>query len=206
MESIVVHYNSTDFESLILHLKGRVVVYDKSGKYENPTCSVVKIPNEGREGATYLHHIIDRYDSLAESTVFLQDDTDNHILNRVQFTEVMEMVHQQHRNFLQYPCTWNKRGRIYRRTIENGSVDNSISPVWKHELGRVCDKLGITYPKRYTTETCAFFLVSRDRIRMRPKLFYEALRSWVLSHPDNEFILELLWYPIFTHPNEWDYR
>jgi hypothetical protein len=36
--------------------------------------SVTKLSNVGREGETYLYHILDRWDSLSKHTVFLQAD------------------------------------------------------------------------------------------------------------------------------------
>ncbi|KAH7378720.1 hypothetical protein BKA66DRAFT_466513 [Pyrenochaeta sp. MPI-SDFR-AT-0127] len=39
--------------------------------------NVIAIPNIGREGETYLNHILRRWDSLARQTVFLQADVHN---------------------------------------------------------------------------------------------------------------------------------
>lgn len=44
---------------------------------ETNSHKVVKIPNVGREAETYLNHIVTRWDSLAERTVFLQADVHN---------------------------------------------------------------------------------------------------------------------------------
>lgn len=44
---------------------------------ETNSHSVVKIPNIGREAETYLNHIVNRWDNLAERTVFLQADVHN---------------------------------------------------------------------------------------------------------------------------------
>ena len=39
--------------------------------------NVTQLPNVGREGETYLHHILSQWDSLARHTVFLQADVHN---------------------------------------------------------------------------------------------------------------------------------
>jgi hypothetical protein len=68
----------------------RVFVYNKEplfyvGKYntripapqviiDHPNTTLTRLPNVGREADTYLTHIIDRYDELADVTVFAQGD------------------------------------------------------------------------------------------------------------------------------------
>jgi hypothetical protein len=52
-----------------------VVVYDKS---DSPAPGSIALANMGREAHTYLHHIIRRYNSLAEMTVFVQGNPFDH--------------------------------------------------------------------------------------------------------------------------------
>ena len=47
----------------------RVTIYDKSAA---PQPGAIALPNVGREAHTYLHHIVSRYESLSEVTVFCQ--------------------------------------------------------------------------------------------------------------------------------------
>ena len=49
------------------------IVYNKGYPIEEPL-KVVKLGNIGREGHTYLHHIITQYNSHTDYTVFLQAD------------------------------------------------------------------------------------------------------------------------------------
>jgi len=46
-------------------------------KQETNAQEVIKLPNVGREAETYLNHIVTRWDSLAQRTVFLQADVHN---------------------------------------------------------------------------------------------------------------------------------
>ncbi|KAJ5031213.1 hypothetical protein PSV08DRAFT_400022 [Bipolaris maydis] len=46
-------------------------------KQETKAHNVVKLPNVGREAETYLNHIVNRWDKLAERTIFLQADIHN---------------------------------------------------------------------------------------------------------------------------------
>ena len=53
----------------------RYVIYNK-GPYsiecpQGTNCYVESLPNVGREGHAYLHHIIKNFDNLADVTVFL---------------------------------------------------------------------------------------------------------------------------------------
>jgi hypothetical protein len=52
-------------------------VDEEQVKQETKAHNVVKIPNVGREAETYLNHIVNRWDELAERTVFLQADVHN---------------------------------------------------------------------------------------------------------------------------------
>jgi hypothetical protein len=61
-----------------------VTIYLKDGeadeeqiKQETNSNEVIKLPNVGREAETYLNHIINHWDSLAERTIFLQADVHN---------------------------------------------------------------------------------------------------------------------------------
>lgn len=73
------------------------IVYNKGDKCDvSVSHPIVQLPNVGREGHTYLHHIIDKYDCLSEQIIFTQGDpfvhnpsilcgVDNHfMLNEVQ--------------------------------------------------------------------------------------------------------------------------
>lgn len=83
MDAIIVHYNWFQFEELLPLLADyNVILYNKSSTpYTRNKITVKDVPNVGREAYTYLTHIIDNYDNLSEYTLFMQDDTYNHILN-----------------------------------------------------------------------------------------------------------------------------
>jgi len=191
LEVVVAHYRSHEFELIRPLLpEAKFTVYDKSGIYIGD-CRRVK--NVGREGFVYLSHIVDNYESLADKTLFLQDDILNHRPGIFQF--MVEMVNDRD-EFHQYPCTWARNGQIYRRTVVDGFCD-------LHTLGdpnlikRSCCELGIKIPQEYTTETCAFFSVTRERIRARNAEFYATLKEWVVRSESNEFALEHMWKIIF---------
>ncbi|KAL9065763.1 MAG: hypothetical protein Q9157_007361 [Trypethelium eluteriae] len=62
----------------------RVIVYTKDEDAEASQLQqalgafeVIKLPNEGRESETYLHHVLRHWDNLAEHTLFMQADIHN---------------------------------------------------------------------------------------------------------------------------------
>ncbi|KAI4697891.1 uncharacterized protein J4E84_001025 [Alternaria hordeiaustralica] len=71
-------------ESMPQMTEALVTIYLKDGeaderkiKAETNAHEVIKLPNIGREAETYLNHIVNRWDSLAERTIFLQADVHN---------------------------------------------------------------------------------------------------------------------------------
>jgi hypothetical protein len=60
-------------ESIIIYNKG------EDNLHMFPKQKVVKLPNLGREGGTYLHHIIQNYDNLSDYTIFTQANPVDHI-------------------------------------------------------------------------------------------------------------------------------
>ena len=55
-----------------------VTLYNKGGDDINGLNTVIKLPNVGREGHTYLYHIIQNYDSLNERIIFSQGSPFDH--------------------------------------------------------------------------------------------------------------------------------
>lgn len=166
---------------------------------KHPNIKILSRENRGREGETYLSHIIDRYDSLADYTIFIQDDFDNHIPRNDYFIYNTNLMMQHNQAFYPFQCSWRKGGNPFFRTIINGipepelptlSIPDAILQTTMH--------FNIPLPVIYTTDICAFFIVSRDRIRARPVTFYRDLREWLLSEEANGFVLEHIWKLIFT--------
>ena len=74
----------TKLESMPQMSEALITIYLKDSeaderqiKQETNAHEVIKLPNVGREAETYLNHIVNRWDSLAERTVFLQADVHN---------------------------------------------------------------------------------------------------------------------------------
>ena len=78
-EIVVAHYNEdlAWLKPVIGHCK----VYSKGGPKHTPELcfEVEALENIGREGHTYLHHIVNYYESLKDVTLFTQGRVDDHI-------------------------------------------------------------------------------------------------------------------------------
>jgi hypothetical protein len=222
---VVAHHSDSAFIELLsqleqLPLRINVFVYDKStdgipaGASQRlpPSATVQQCPNVGREAETYLRHIADNYDTLADWTLFIQDDTATHIppghcstfIRRIDTVmqsegdgEIMQVVY---------------RGKRLEPLHE---VSRSKEPMYER-LAHACAEFGIDMPLSYTTHTCAFMLISRDAIIRRSHGFYTRLQAWtsVASVANKKkrtqeqlapWLLELLWQLIFfTHANAHD--
>jgi hypothetical protein len=122
MEIVVAYYHNTEFENLIHRFKNATIrIYDKSQQYTHPKYKNVTIlENQGREGDTYLYHIIENYDKLEEYTLFIQDDTENHVEDYDDFAAETANVINSNIQYFQYNTLWRKNVKIYTTLIVNG--------------------------------------------------------------------------------------
>ena len=73
-EIVVARYNENlDWLKKIKKSKDiKITVYNKGS--DDISINAIKLPNTGRESGTYLYHIINNYDKLADQTIFCQGD------------------------------------------------------------------------------------------------------------------------------------
>lgn len=165
-----------------------VTVYNKHFKFNN-------LPNLGRESDTYLHHIISRYDSLSEYTIFSQGDP---LFHEHQFIEKINDLD----NLIQ---STQKTG-IYFFSLEDTEPVTGVKrkehpnglPVYYFLDLLFGIELQSTIDIKYNC--AALFIVHRDNIVSRPKEFYQFLRCFVSNskNPIEGFVFERLWKYIFN--------
>jgi hypothetical protein len=122
MEIVVAYYHNTEFENLISRFNNATIrIYDKSQQYKHTNYkNVTVLENQGREGDTYLYHIIENYDKLEEYTLFIQDDTENHVENYDDFIAETEDVINSNIPYFQYDTLWRKNLDIHTNLIVKG--------------------------------------------------------------------------------------
>jgi hypothetical protein len=163
------------------------VIYNKGNYLEN----TIPLPNFGREGHTYLHHIVTNYENLDDYTCFLQGNPFDHtvtlfdklenfktknINNAIQFHYLSDII---------YDC--NLTGCPHHIGLPLADTYEKIFDVRK-------DKLAFTFGGG------AQFIVSKNRILTHSKSFYENIKN-ILSesvNPIEGYVVERFWNLIFS--------
>ncbi|KZP20702.1 hypothetical protein FIBSPDRAFT_741950 [Athelia psychrophila] len=124
---------------------------------------VVPLENIGREGATYLRHILHHWDDLAYQTIFLQ----GHVVFEDEFWERLKLI--------------NERVGFMRLALpSSGPEPSRLTHIYIQLWALPDDK---PYPDEPLLATYhGQFIVSRERIRRHPKHKYEKLLS-ILEAP-----------------------
>lgn len=192
-----------------------VVVYDKNDKGD-PTsghppsyAKVARLPNEGREGHTYLHHIVTKYDDLADVTVFLPGSTESNPAKMAMAQSVMARAATTRTSaFVASPLDRplpEAAGSYAITQWKSTSASNAqanpestLQPSRHRPLGAWYQHHGLHADCRHVTYM-GVFAASREHIQRRPREFYEALLASVSGHSNLEagHYLERSWVGVF---------
>ncbi|KAJ3169711.1 hypothetical protein HK101_011444 [Irineochytrium annulatum] len=152
-----------------------------------------QLPNLGREGATYLTHILDNYDALADWTLFTQAEP-------VFFNLLLQILDKNLESgtgflalkfFDQCQCDG-----CFQYNLER------IREVWAITRGELCP------PEGFAATLNGQFLVSRKRIRQHPRRIYQYLLDVITSdeqhfvhnvEPVNDWMVDSPSNPLFGH-------
>jgi len=174
----------------------RVTVYDKAEEGSEASWpGAIRLPNLGREAHTYLYHLIHRYDSLVEWTVFCQGKPFDHAYD----------FHQQLRSFAadpeaMGPFRWlghiidtddYQGGRLFQRWSKNED-QRSLDLTGFHQA-----LWGETGPPSYTFVLGAQFAVHREVIRRQSPDFYQKALILTTDFPDGAHCFERVWDRVF---------
>lgn len=196
-----------------LHGPVRVIIYNKAPEplTAPPTLpwvhSVVveDIPNVGREGHTYVHHILKTYQETTQDyTLFLQGDISDHIehgsnacqylLNMVEDAKARDGISSSHAKAHAcgaYSATYDFRIREWKGTLVP-CVHGSFGAWFQHHFKCAFPKQPIQW------WSGALFCIHTSRIRHRERAFYEGLMLDLnVQNPEAVHYLERAWYVIF---------
>ncbi|KAH9863553.1 hypothetical protein J1614_009485 [Plenodomus biglobosus] len=170
---------------------------------------ITQLRNIGREGETYLHHILSQWDALAKHTLFVQASVHNQhdVLLRLrsyfdpQYTGMLSLGFVGHTSLCNGSDMWGWH--------EDSGI---VADVYERVHKKPCEKVLLSYKGQ--------FIVSAQRIRGIPKDIYFDLHralvdehSWahrepylqgradVMSAPVFGYTLERLWNTIFQCSN-----
>ena len=207
-EIVIAHYN----ENLewLNGLESVCTIYSKGGAANALQKGYQKLPNIGREGHTYLHHIVERYDTLPEVTIFLQGRIDDHV--SISLDEVVELsLATQNGQVTTFPyrelelfdawdgVPWNDYP-IWQKWNSMERLDTSKTP------GQYWQQLfpGTKVPLSVGFQPAALFALRKSTIQQHPHAFYKSLlEEWFLGpmmhiNPETGHFLERLWLAIFN--------
>lgn len=212
-EVVVVRYKE-DLSWLVKEFTDEIItIYNKGPDdldlSELPINSkIIKIPNVGWLGGTYLYHIITRYDSLAARTLFLQGyPYDQEILTPL----------VRHKEDIAINCD-NLVAKCQNTTLLNES--NELSALTERDWATSSRYSAFTQASDYTMlefvykfieahfdpqaplkmDLGAQFAIDADKIRNRDKEYYQAmLPLFNQQYPRVDFYLEKLWDVIFGY-------
>lgn len=148
----------------------------------------VLTPNIGREGETYLRHIIARHPHFPTTTVFAQGCIEDHcdMPTVARILQGLTPMRGQSEGYVGLSSLW---GSIVYGTDAYGEPGPEL---WHRVFGG-------SPPAEVPVNYNGIFAVSAGRLAAYPKTFYEAaLREVELLGPRGGHALERLWTPMFS--------
>ncbi len=182
-----------------------VTVYDKSSD-GSAGWKAIRLPNVGREAHTYLHHIVSRYDSLADWTVFCQGKPFDHAYDFKKFLRGFANSTGSNGNGRPSGAEQKQGFRWLGHLIDTDDNQGHrlFKPWSKNEDGRGLDLrgfhrilFGTDGPMQYTFVLGAQFGVHRAVVHQQPRSFYEHALNVSMSFPDAAHCFERSWDRVF---------
>jgi hypothetical protein len=182
-------------------------IYNKGPKeLEYESENIVPLGNVGREAHTYLYHIINRWDYLADKTLFTQGNIADHIGPaadlRIFFDKRYDFIIKNARYIKDYDSItgqlihWGK----WLNDLETGEMRKAKQSFtdWSRNVLHIDFKGG---PVRYGPG--ATFSVTGELIHKKPIAFYKYLLSFLEDHinPEEGHYFERTWLYIFCGPH-----
>jgi len=183
-------------------------------------CSIVKLPNVGREGHTYLYHIIENYDRLADFTIFLPGSALNVAHNKVSKTlDLMRDFGDAPRTIIgTCPESWLAYKRFHGTQSkfdtfvmnEYDSTDSSNKELNPERQLLLCPErpFGVWHSKNFPNiprikqiHQSGIFAVAKAHIVQHPIEYYQGLIAYLntSSNPEAGHYFERSWGSVF-HP------
>ncbi|KAL8928796.1 MAG: hypothetical protein Q9208_001574 [Pyrenodesmia sp. 3 TL-2023] len=214
-EIVISHYNE-DLSWLKEH-RTDCCIYSKGGNENAPELpfTFTPLPNIGREGHTFLYHIANNYESLADVTLFLQGRIDDHVdislsemkqraltvqpgqVRTYPFRELEVFDHWNGIPWEQYPC-WKRWSSMNTQRMKETPLE--LFQQYISESDRVPVAVGFA--------PGAIFAVKKETIHQHSKAFYERLLQKMflgeMAHvnPETGHYMERFWLAMLN-PGEY---
>lgn len=178
----------------------RVTVYNKGETppalpYRRRDLKVCDLPNTGREDQAYLQHIVSRYDTLSDVTVFAQGHPFDHepAFHRVLRDIAMNRLRVDQFKWLGFIIDEDDKegGVLFQSWAKNESSDPLPLDRFWHLLW------GSAAPDRVQFFPSAHFVVTAEQIRQQPRVFYEKALGITAELPHAAHCFERVWDRVF---------
>lgn len=173
-------------------INNKIIIYDKS---DSPIDGSIKLKNCGKEGETFLYHIVNNYNNLDDVTVFLQANPFEHLQSLVgwraelttkEIDKVIEKMNLEINDKSEfssfYQVLYNNPPRVNGANVQLDCLNY---------LGEVHNF--------FTLSPGAQYIVPKKYILSRPIDFWKKLHNGLYSNSLNGYSMENLWYLCFKH-------
>lgn len=176
----------------------RITVYDKTPPPAARWAGALPLPNVGREAHAWLHHLVERYDSLAEWTLFAQGRPFDHVPEMHRVVRRLAAGEIPPEDFLWLGFLWetdDSRGRPTfvhwtknpeRRELD---LDGFFHALWNEPA-----------PDQVRYVGGGQFVLSRPGARRRTREFFQKALSLAEDFPDAAHAYERTWDRVFLAP------
>jgi len=169
----------------------------------------IKIDNVGRESHTYLYHIINNYDNLADVTIFLPGSSDNGIKKKNSNLLLYKIMKNNNNTIFIGEKYDNVQAYFNNFTLDDwSSTDKSNKHINPESILEKCKDrpYGKWYKKHFPdllTKYVAYggiIAISKKHILQHPKSYYENLIQELstTSNPEVGHYFERSWQAIFS--------
>ncbi|MFT7620604.1 MAG: hypothetical protein ACI97A_004261 [Planctomycetota bacterium] len=169
----------------------QISVYDKQGDWPGG----MPLENVGHEAHTYLHHIVERYDSLANITVFAQGRPFDHVPDFHRRIRKLVAGEEEVQAFRWMGFVVDFDDKFGDRLFRSWSKNKDRRSL---DLEGFCQALwSVSATDRFVFYPGAQFIVTAEQIRRQPVTFYQRALDLSVSFPDAGHCLERCWDRVF---------
>lgn len=175
----------------------RVTVYDKSPSPEAVWPDSIPLPNVGREAHAWLHHLTERYDSLADWTLFSQGHPFDHVPDMHAVIRGLASGPPPE-DFLWLGFLWETDDPRGRPTFVHWSKNPERREL---DLEGFFQRLwGEAAPEQIRYVGGGQFVLAKTAARRRSRDFYNRARRLAEEFPDGAHAFERTWDRVFLAP------
>ena len=171
----------------------------------------IKLLNVGRESHTYLYHIINNYDNLADITIFLPGSANSNIYNKkIRSIQLVKECEESNTSVIIGVKHTSVKKELYNFKMERYKSttkdNNEINPETKLELSKI-RPYGAWYEHKFPNTDIHYIpysgiiAISKEHILQNPKVYYEKLIDELSysSNPEVGHYFERSWVAIFNN-------